>query len=492
MWPRSGGPERPEWVVGYLAMHLRPFAIAALVIALATVLVVTSLGIGSMAAMESGSGGVALSGATVSASLVVGPSSKATPISSAFWGVDVVATHRFDSTDAANVAATPVTYVVFPGGTLGEQFNYTSGIITGPHGLQQPAVTSASEFVASCKLFDCNAILQLPAEIDQPATAASFASYVVHTLKYQPAYWQIGNDPAGWKHFDVPWSDWKKYGGNTTPLPYANEVHTYIEAVLAVDPAAKFLALGAMGGAQNHGKPWVEELASVDGHLLSGISVHSYVQGGPSHPTDAELFANLNGPYSLSVQIPAVRSYIQDACPSCTDLKVFATETNAAEDSPYIRLLPTFAGTLYLAVDTIQGLANQVTNLDWFAYASGYPGAWSDHAGQWQMQYYLFSDIATHLGSETLPTTLTGPSTLYGMATYDKSGLALFLVNVNATSAVNLNMAQSGFKLGYSGVTEYLWQEGSNLPSKSSVTLSSTLNVPSLSMVLLTVGPAGE
>ena len=476
---------------GFVAMHLRTFLLATLVITLTAVLLLTSLGLASIATPVHPSQGLSFSGTSVSASVTVGAFSKATPISSAFWGVNVVGSHRFDSADAANVAATPATYLLYPGGALGEELNYTSGILTSLVGVQSRASTTVSTFVSSCKQISCNAILQLPAQIDQPATAAYYASYVVHTLKFQPAYWQIGNDPSGWKHFGDPWSAWKTdKGGSSTPLSYATVVHAYIEAVLKVDPAAQFLALGAMGG-PTFAKTWVEPLVSMDGKLLSGIAVHSYIQGGPSHPTDAQLFANLNGAYSLDQQIPAVRSYIKEACSTCTNLKVFVTEINAAEDSPFTALLPTFAGTLYLAAETVQGLANQATNLDWFAYDSHYPGSWSQDPDKFQMQYYLFSDIMTHLSTETLPTTVTGPSTFYGMATYDKSGLALLLVNVGTTSAVSLGMSQSGFKLGQSGVTEYLWQDGSKLPTKSTVTLSSTLNVPEMSIILLTVGPSG-
>jgi hypothetical protein len=479
-------------------MRVRYWMPAALVILLVGVLAVTSIGTVSMAAGGAGAASpISLFSTSASGSVVVGDFSKATPIPSPFWGVDVEPDQRFNSADAASVAATPVTYIRFPGGLLGEEFNYTSGIITNLDGSQSRSSTSTAEFVAACKQIGCHAIMQLPAEIDQPATAAYYANYVVHTLGYQPAYWEFGNSPSGWTHFNVPWSNWKSGGGgNITPLPFANLVHTYITAVLKVDPAAKFLALGAGMGGKSKGvptysKPWVEELAKVDGQALSGISVHSYVLGGPSNPTDAELLANLNGVYSLSAEVTADRSFIKAACPTCTNMGVFVTEINAAEVGSYAKLLTSFAGTLYLAADTVQGLALQVPNLDWFCYDCGYAGAWSQHPLKWQMQYYLFSDIMTQLKTETLPTTVTGPSTLYAIATYDKSGLALLLVNAGTTTGVSVGLAQSGFVLGHAGVTEYSWQDGSKLPTKSSVTLSSTVNLPALSIVLLTVGTSG-
>lgn len=467
-----------------------------LLVVIAVVLLVASVGI--LAASRSGAGSESqsspLATSSTTGSVVVGSASDEQAISSAFWGINIAAAQRFNAVDAASVAATPVNYLLFPSGNLGEELNYTSGVLTKPNGAHSSVDTSAQDFVTSCKLIGCKAIMQLPAEIDDPATAAYFASYVVHTLKFQPAYWQIGNDPSGWTHFGVPWSEWKGgRGGNATPLAFANLVHAYIAAVTPVDPSGQFLALGAGMGGPDYDKPWVEELAKVDGKELTGISVHSYVLGtSPSKPTDAELFANLNGPYSLPDQLTADRSYIQAACSACTQLKVFVTEINAAEDDSYSTLLSSFAGTLYLAAETIQGLTLHATNLDWFAYDSDYPGAWSEHPLRWQMQYYLFSDVLTQLKGDTLPTTVTGPATFFAIATCDSSGLALLLVNVNTATAVDISASQAGFVLDHPGVTEYSWSDGASRPSASSVSLSNTVKVPPESIVLLKVAPAGE
>ncbi|MFZ0830733.1 MAG: hypothetical protein WAN40_06305 [Thermoplasmata archaeon] len=425
----------------------------------------------------------------VSAHVVVGASSEATPISPAFWGINIAAAQRFNSVDAASVAATPVNYLLFPAGTLGEEYNYTSGYLTAGNGTQTLATTSTTQFVSSCEQIGCHAILQLPAEINRPGTAAYYANYVVHTLDFQPAYWEIGNDPSGWDHFNVSWSNWATGGGgNTTPLPFANLVHAYIAAVLKVDSSAKFLALGAGMGGKDYSKPWVEELAEVDGKELSGICVHSYIEGGPSNSTDAQLFTNLNGFYSLPDQVLADRSYIESACPNCSHLQVFVTEINAAEHGGYENLLPTFAGTLYLAADIAQGLTLQVTNLDWFAFDSHYAGSWSTEPEKWQSQYYLFSDLATQLKTEMLPTTITGPSTLYGAATYDPSGLALLLVNVNTTRAVQVNLTASEFS-PTSALTQYLWVNGTPLPVASTLPAGDVPVLPPLSVVVLE-GPA--
>ena len=430
---------------------------------------------------------------TASASVTVSSFSSSKGIPSSYWGVNVAAAQPFSSTDAAAVQKTPVTYLRYPGGILGEELNYTSGVLTSNSGSHSKVAASVSQFVSSCRYMHCSAIMQLPAEINQPKTAAFYAKYVVHTLAFQPAYWEIGNAVPGWKHFGVPWSKWGSVTGpQVTPSAFATLVKNYIAAVKAVDPAAKFVALGIAMGSSNYGKTWIETLVSVDGKQLAGVSVHSYIMGGgPSSPTDQELFANLRGKYSLPDQVKADESYIKQACSTCTGVHLFVTEINAAELSTYDKLLPTFAGSLYLAAETVQGLTLRVPNLDWFAYDSSFPGSWSTGPSKWQMQYYLFSDIMSHLKNRYLPAKVTGPTTFYAVATYaSSSGLALLLVNVNTTTSVNVALGHAGIVVG-STVQKYAWDGSTKQPTETNWKLTSSLTVGPESLVLL-VATASE
>ncbi len=423
---------------------------------------------------------------TTAASVSMGPATQARPISPQFWGVDIEATHRFNATDAAAINSTPASYLVYPSGILGEEFNYTSGTVTALNGTQTTASTNLSSFVATCRLAGCHAILQLPAEIDRPALAAGFVRYVVDTVGFQPAYWMIGNDPSAWVHFNVSWAQWgSATGGNTSPVGFADLVHAYIVSVRAVDPTARFLALGAGAGSPEFDRSWVEALARVDGSLLTGIAVHSYVEQGPTNPTDAELFANLHGNFSLPAEIRADRTAVTDACPNCTNLSIFVTEINAAEIDSYLQLLPTFAGTVYLAAEITQGLALNATNLDWFAYDCNYAGAWSTRAMNWQDQYYLFRDIAPRLGTNVLPTSVAGGPGLYAAGTTGPSGIALLLVNVNTSTSISASL--SGMGSNFTGFdTEYLWTNLTRQPVSSGVQVSGNVTLPAESIVLLT------
>lgn len=407
-----------------------------------------------------------------------------------FWGANVVATDAFGTSDANNLSATPTTFLRFPGGGLGEDLNYTSGLITNSDGTTQQATTTVASFISTCRTIHCNAILQLPAEIDEPQTAAYYASYVVNTLRFQPAYWEIGNSPPGWTHFGSPWSGWTASGGATvTPLGFAQLVGAYITAIKAVDPKAAFVAFGAAAG--SYIKPWVSDLAALDGPNLTGIAIHSYTFGtAPANPTWAQLLANLDGTYSLTTQVNATRGYIAAACPSCSTL-VFVTEANAAEVNNYTALDSTFAGTLYIASDVVQAIQLRLTNLDWYCYECNFSGTWISQTHRVQMQYTLFSQMLDHLGDETLPTTVRGaPTTFFATATYGASGLVLLMVNTNTTSAVSVSLAHTGITPG-SSATRERWSNGSGAPGTVSVVPGSTISIPALSIELLTVGPTG-
>jgi hypothetical protein len=422
------------------------------------------------------------------ATLTIASPSQALPLPPGFWGADVVASYPFGSGAAAKINATPVTYLRYPGGVLGEELNYTSNVITATSGKVSVANTSVRAFIRSCLTIDCHAILQLPAEINDSYTAAYYASYVVNTLHFQPAYWEIGNSVPGWTHFGVPWVGWTTpTKTNATPLQFAQLVDTYITAVRSVDPSALFIALGAAMGAPGYDQTWITDLTLIDGHTLSGISVHSYTMGtSPPFPTWPELLANLNGKYSLPDQVTADRGYILTTCANCA-LQLFVTEANVAEVDSYATLDSTFAGALYVAADTAQALDLRLTNLDWYCYECNFSGSWKNSSTQqFGLQYTLLSKMMPMLGKETLATNVTGLSTFYAAATYGPSGYALLLVNSNMTQTASFSLSHTGISPGSTAVRER-WSNGSGKPNHATITLGKTVDVPALTIEILLV-----
>jgi hypothetical protein len=423
----------------------------------------------------------------VSATIVVKPWIPPQPISPQFWGLDVVASHPFTAADGAAVAATPITYIRFPGGVLGETFNYTTNELISPvTGRWSPANATLQQFISTCESFHCHAILQLPAEINSSSTAAYFVNYTENTLHFHPDYWEIGDAPGTWAHFNVPWSEWATVPGtNATPLPFAEMVHAYIQRIRAVDPTTPITALGIASVISDYAKPWIEDLAKIDGPELGAITLHSYAgRSGPTNGTVGTFLSSLQGPYSLPTITSHARLYIRAACPNCTHLRFFVTEINAAYGTgTYTQYLPTFNDTLFLAAEVTQGLNDYLANLDWFAFDSHFGGSWEQSPGAWQSQYYLFRDVLSLLGNETLPSSVGGPPDLFAAVTVSGARTAVLVVNANLTAPVGLNLSRAGFAPG-APLTETYWPTGAATPGNLSVPANGSSTLAPLSVAV--------
>ncbi len=215
--------------------------------------------------------GPAPSSTTVSAKIIAGPMSEAQTISSKFWGLDIDVSHSFTLADGANIAATPIVYLRYPGGDPAEQFNDSSSQIFAFDGSVSSAATSISQFISVCQAIHCHSILQLPTEINSSSTAAYLVNYIEHHLGYHPDYWEIGNAPGSWTHYGIPWSKWGKTGVSTImPSQFPQLVHRYITAIRAVDPTTPIMALG-IAVISTYSNPWVSDLTSVDGASLGRV-----------------------------------------------------------------------------------------------------------------------------------------------------------------------------------------------------------------------------
>lgn len=419
---------------------------------------------------------------TTSVAINVAPPSQAVGIASTFWGLNVAAAQTFTAVDEKTISATPVNYIRFPGGNTGERYNYTSDEIIAYSGSVSKAGTSISQFIAGCDAIHCHSILQLPAEINKPGTAAFYVKYVVDQLKYHPSYWEIGNAPGAWTEYNVPWSEWGKVkGGAATPTQFATLLHNYIQAVRAVDPTTPIVAMGIHGAP----KPWIQAVVSVDGPELAGITLHSYAaDGGPSPPTLGAFYSNLDGSTSLPAILAAAHAEILAACPTCTHLLVFVSEINAAFQGIYIPYVWTFDGTLFSAAEVVQALTARLANLDFFVYRGDSPGTWETGPSNIYSQYYLYSDILTHLGTETLTTSLVGGSMVFAIATLHGTVLSILIVNVNTSQSIALKLGGAQFAPG-SSLTEYYWPSGQHLPTTKSISETSSPVLPPLSLAVI-------
>lgn len=395
-------------------------------------------------------------------------------LSSIFWGSTVSARSPLLANEGNLFNATPTQIVVWPGAGAGDLYDpFTNIIHRDGGGNGTPAITAESEFVAWCKSVHCEAIMQVPGEINDPAFAAEIVNYTERNLSFQPAYWEIGNEPQLWKHWNESWSAWLPVcGRHQVPAPgvcqlksvptntsYAEEVSQYIPAMQAANNATPFradplkiigIAVAARSGSgpgQYYGD-WINATVEVDGPEIAGVAFHEYpAAGGTGIPANlTQFYAALTGGSGLPGRlIPTEegidRTITQYCKATCHAIPVFVTEIGTAlskrpDGALYSR---GFSGALSMSAEITQAMALNVTNADLFAGVLGTNNSWMNFSGHIHPVYIAYTQIYNHLGPDAFPLNLSGfNQTLFGVGTLapeDNDRSDLLIVNTNLTTA---------------------------------------------------------
>ncbi|MGA7922773.1 MAG: hypothetical protein WCA77_02220, partial [Thermoplasmata archaeon] len=372
-----------------------------------------------------------------------------------------------------------VKWVRWPGGEIADRFDPAalnwSGLIYATDGVPTLPASNTSQFVAWCKSISCQAIITVPAEVDEPSLASDYASYLEQTLDFFPAYWEIGNEPADWSHFGVPWDSWTGEQ-NITPTPeqYADVVNSYTVAIHSVDPEARIIGLGGVGAGVATEGEWINATMAVNGANLSAVAVHVYPAGNSyANESAAQVFATLNGPAALSQRIPKDRGDVAEDCSNCA-VTIVADELGVGTEAPFAGFATGFGVIPFLAAEYVQGLTLNVTNLDYFTLQLNAPTALLGSTGAVQPVANLFTDFLPEL-----PEAIDGSHVnesgngLYALAGVSENGSTdptILLVNTNTSVAYAVNLTASGFpsrtyvesvtwnSSGPSPITQYLNQ----------------------------------
>ncbi|MGD1100203.1 MAG: hypothetical protein ABR888_07695 [Thermoplasmata archaeon] len=412
-----------------------------------------------------------------------------TPVSAAFYGVGIQVGTPLSSDTASLLSGTPIHYIRFPDGKSGDRMDLVNGTLytPGEANATQPAVT-LPDFISACEAIDCQAIIQLPLEIDSPGTAAYEVNYIENSLHFDPAYFELGNEPGGWTCYGTPWADWGSgCTGGTDPTTYAQEVGTYISAVRAVDPSAQFVGLGGTGSGNSNDSSWIAPLEEEDGHNLAAISIHSYVDDhipSPDTVTLSNFFTGLSSPSSIPNILTSARQAVRAACPTCST-QVFVTEMDAVSGGqPLGSYLPTFYNGVFFAAEVTQGLNFQASNIDPFTWESEESGLITSSGPA--ARYTVESAFLSRLGPDEFNATVN-ISGVYVAVTGGNGSTELLLVNTNTSTSVNVLLTSSG--LGLSGVADlWTWTSSESSPSEStpSAALLSSILLPPMSVELVT------
>ncbi|MGP8073376.1 MAG: fibronectin type III domain-containing protein [Thermoplasmata archaeon] len=427
--------------------------------------------------------------------------------SPAFYGVNVRSAESFTAADAFALKDTNTLTWRYPGGDEGETYNYTTNLLnTSSHAKEK---NSVSNFVGLCVLDACRAILQLPAEIDDPATDAYFVHYIEYWLNYTvdgepregftPWLWEFGNEPSEWTNFGLQWSLWRNTGVNATPTSYAAIVPSIIEAIRSVDQTTPIDPLGGIGGSAGFDRPWVYDVMSAAQTTVQFLSIHSYPEGSRSATSDAGFYSPVySGSSALDELLPNLSATILLACANCTDVRLLVSESGASTTSVNPTYEEGFPMAMWDATEVIQSSAANASSIDFFAFLNSYPGSFmltapnaSSPYPRFDPSYYLFKDITPFLGSTVLNVTLNntdGGKLQVGGWRGSGNNWSLLLVNLDTQYNLTVTIAGSGFPVE-GNIEYYTWNGSTQDPVGNATTWMNSTTFPPNSLELITVYP---
>lgn len=381
---------------------------------------------------------------TVNGTLSVNTSVRYT-VPSSFLGVNLRADFAIGPQGLA-VSATPARMVRWPGGALADRLDPMAlggqGLIYGG-GSPYPSPSSAANFVTWCESVGCRAILTLPGEIDNPSYAVQEVRFFEDTLHFDPAYWEIGNEPALWTHWGYAWTDWTA-GQNSTPdaVQYADQVAKYITAIRTVDTATPILGLPGTGTGASGEVGWIEATVAVNGPNLTAIAIHLYPAGAYTPGVSpGELFSSLGGPDGLPSRVAADLSAIHFACSSC-QISILVDEVGVESSATYQPV--TFSWVPYEAVELIQAIESNVGAMVYWVSQGSYPGSWLTGSGSDGLTYGLFHAMPMSFASGAWEVGAASVATgVYGLllGSIPSDPAMVLLVNTNVSDAVRVNLS---------------------------------------------------
>ncbi|MCI4331249.1 MAG: hypothetical protein L3K19_05320 [Thermoplasmata archaeon] len=372
-----------------------------------------------------------------------------------------------------------------------EECNITANVMYGSNGSSVgPCSYNLPAFKSWCLSVTtrCHVVLPLPAENDNPVEDAYIASWIVHTVGIRPQFWSIGNEPMLWKHYGIPWANWSSHDrSRPTPREYAQQLRTTIHDVLAVDPGARFMGLEAACACD---RPWLTEVARVDGGRIAAIGYHSYPFGAAVNESLPQFFSPLQSHLNISSTYSDVRNTVNGACTGCSRLPIFLHEYNAGPGNRPSGWGGSYANALFLAASVTQALLANVTQLTIFNLQSnssqfGYSMInATDSVGPTGL---VFSKVLSQLvrGDVYDPRLNSSVPGVFSVLTQHAGRTTMLVVNTNLTSPFVL---QTGALLRPgSNATAISWNSTLPAPVTGSSAILGNYTVPPEGLLLLNV-----
>ncbi len=410
---------------------------------------------------------------------------------SSFWGVGVDASTPNGSA-ATQLNGTSLDWVEYPAGKLSDSFNMVNGSVW-TFGYATPEGSNESDFVNWCNSIHCQAILSVPGEIDEPGFAAYEVSYTENVLHFHPAYWEIGDEPFGWTHFNISWPNWKGTdASHVNATQYAAVVGQYITAMRGVDSSIRILGLPGVGAGSASDVPWINATVALNGPRLAGVAVHEYPAENKGTGTVAQFYGTLGGTNGLRARLVADEQAINATCSSC-HIPLFVDEYGSGTGTtgawqPYMQTYPQVP---YVAAEDIIMMTSSVYNAELYNLESAYNGSLFNATGQARPVDSLFSQVLSHFGPTLLNTSVTkAASGVYVAASEsdENTTVSVLAVNTGTTNTVTLDLGGPLFP-GYGSYATWEATNSTNGTFTSSSGFGSTTSwsLPPQAVVLVSV-----
>jgi len=410
-----------------------------------------------------------------------------------FLGVNVRADSPLSPSSATLLNSTDVRMVRWPGGAIADRFdplgNGDRGLVYNDSGATQAPATTLAQFVAWCESLTCEAVITLPAEIGNVPEALAIVNYTEKTLAFHPTFWEMGNEPALWKHFGIPWSQWNTSQASTpTPSQYSNVVNRFVRAIRSVDDQTGILGLGGVGKGGSGQASWISSVVGPNGPNLSAVAIHVY-PAGTGFPLDdlSAWFGSLSGSASIASRVQAADDTLRTTCSSCS-ISVLVDEFQAGTGLTAAEALSGGFLATYVAAEIVQALPLPVTSLDYYDYQGGTPGAWLDSQGNPSASLDLYQALASHLGAYAVQLNVTSSAEglLAAVGGPTATGLeSLLLVNTNTSYGFQVNLSRQFSDASAGSV--WLFAGPSSVPTTGALTATIARNwaIPPTSVAIL-------
>jgi hypothetical protein len=310
------------------------------------------------------------------------PNGSPVALDNGYLGVNVRADEALPGTTEESLNASGVHFARWPGGSLGDRYDPLyddgQGAVYSPNGQPLAANATLAQFADWCESVACQSVITLPAEIDNASMAEVIVNYTVVTLGFHPTYWEIGNEPALWSHFGIPWTAWNTTQNVTvTPAEFAQVVRSYVPAIRAADPGAGIVGIGGIGKGNGDPAAWFDPIFQAEGPNLTAMAIHIYPTNGTQYAVGgtAGLFAALSGTTSIPSRVGVAEEAIADGCAHC-HLRLLVDEFQVGTNFTVGEALSGGDLATYVATEIVQSLPLPIASLDYFDLSGETPGAW--------------------------------------------------------------------------------------------------------------------